>query len=68
MLFTELLTEYLDARSEYHDACDNELAPTLLLDQLEHTLFRARDELNEYTEKLRRLEGNYFYEYRPSAH
>lgn len=56
-LFTDLLDVYNDARSLYNKALRNPHATPMSLlvplNELEHTMLKAKDNLNEFVQKLK---------------
>ena len=51
--YTDLLNEYLDARDLYIAASRNTYISIVHLDELEHSMLKARDNLNEFVQKLK---------------
>ena len=51
--YTDLLNEYLDTRDLYKTASRNSYISIIHLDELEHSMLKAKDNLNEFVEKLK---------------
>lgn len=51
--YTDLLNEYMDARELYTIASRNTYINVIYLDELEDSMLKARDNLNEFVQKLK---------------
>ena len=51
--YTDLLNEYIDVRDLYTTASRNSYISIIHLDELEHSMLKARDNLNEFIQKLK---------------
>ena len=51
--YTDILNEYMDARELYTIASRNAYINVIYLDELEDSMLKARDNLNEFVQKLK---------------